>query len=539
MKKRLTGLLAILLIAAMFLWACGTPKQESKDTSEASEQQSEESSEKQKEDTSDESGQETASFNMKDFEGVYAEKISHKGIMKLLAKDQSTAEITVIRDKGNNENYHWVMTGTYDEDKSAILYDDAKLVLEKYASDGKKSEETVYTNGTGKFAVSTTGISWTDELNKEDNDGTVFVYQADSKDYEKVLEELAIVPVFTAVPSGTVKPTITVSPTVKPTVTVRPTATVTPTAKPTETATPTKTATPEPTKTTTPEPTKTTTPKPTKTATPEPTKTTTPEPTKTTTPEPTETVTPEPTETVTPEPTETATPEPTETVTPEPTETVTPEPTETVTPEPTETVTPEPTVTPVVNPWTYTEDAKEAEKIAGFAFDMPEKDALPDDLAFKTFGAMKNLFEIQYAEKADNDGDKKPDTLTLRKSDTISGKELPGDKNKYKENWSVTIEAKDASGDTVKIVAKCSGADEKINRAVYHYDDFHYALICNPGENGEGISEDEFTELICSMHKLETADDSEEDPDESSEEDPDESSDEDSEEDQEDDQEDE
>ena len=46
-------------------------------------------------------------FLTKKLIGVYTEKLTHKGVMRLLAIDDKTAQITIYRANGEKEDYHY------------------------------------------------------------------------------------------------------------------------------------------------------------------------------------------------------------------------------------------------------------------------------------------------------------------------------------------------------------------------------------------------------------------------------------------------
>lgn len=92
-------------------------------------------------------------FDMKSYEGVYAEEIARRGILELTATDANSAAIAIEWPSSAFQTSYWTMTGSYDADKNAIVYSDATLTEASFDEAGNKTENVVYTNGSGSFSL--------------------------------------------------------------------------------------------------------------------------------------------------------------------------------------------------------------------------------------------------------------------------------------------------------------------------------------------------------------------------------------------------
>ena len=158
--------------------------------------------------------------NLMDLEGVYSESLSRRGVLQFTAKNADSANIVINWPGSSNERAHWEMTGTYDAEKQAIVYSDAKLIEQTFADDGTQSDRQVSTNGTGSFKIQDKSLVWTDDNAYVGSDPTTFTWQMSLSDYMK-----------TVTPSPTPAPTPTPTPTPAPTPTPTPAPTPTPVLK--------------------------------------------------------------------------------------------------------------------------------------------------------------------------------------------------------------------------------------------------------------------------------------------------------------------
>ena len=116
--------------------------------------------------------------NMMDLEGVYTEQLAHRGTLRLTAKDSQTASITIDWPGSATESAHWEMTGTYDPQKQAIVYNDAVMMEQTTNETGAQSNRLVSSSGTGRFTVSGKNLAWTDDLAYIGSDPSTFTYSA-------------------------------------------------------------------------------------------------------------------------------------------------------------------------------------------------------------------------------------------------------------------------------------------------------------------------------------------------------------------------
>ena len=114
--------------------------------------------------------------NMMDLEGVYSEQLAHRGTLRLTAKDSQTAAITIDWPGSATESAHWEMTGTYDPQKQAIVYNDAVMMEQTKSETGAQSNRLVSSSGTGRFTISGKNLAWTDDLAYIGSDPSTFTY---------------------------------------------------------------------------------------------------------------------------------------------------------------------------------------------------------------------------------------------------------------------------------------------------------------------------------------------------------------------------
>ena len=117
-----------------------------------------------------------STVNMMELEGVYSEQMAHRATLSLTAKDSQSASIVINWPSSAAESAHWEMTGTYDPQKQAIVYNDAVMMEQTTNESGAQSNRLVSSSGTGRFTVSGTNLVWTDDLAYVGSDPTTFVY---------------------------------------------------------------------------------------------------------------------------------------------------------------------------------------------------------------------------------------------------------------------------------------------------------------------------------------------------------------------------
>ena len=166
MKKRFLYLTVFCLLCSMLLSACSMPKLPklpflNKDNADIA---------------SDPVVAVQNTINMMDLEGVYTEQLAHRGTLRLTAKDSQTASITIDWPGSATESAHWEMTGTYDPQKQAIVYNDAVMMEQTKSDTGAQSNRLVSSSGTGRFTVSGKNLAWTDDLAYIGSDPSTFTY---------------------------------------------------------------------------------------------------------------------------------------------------------------------------------------------------------------------------------------------------------------------------------------------------------------------------------------------------------------------------
>ena len=143
--------------------------------------------------------EETEGFNMKSLEGLYTEEIAHRGTILLTAIDEQTAAITVDWPGSASTRGSWDLTGRYDAEKQAIVYNDAIYIEKTFTEQGAESDKVVYTRGSGVFTLDRGKLFWSDETQPERGLNT-FVYSMSLDEYRSA-QSGSEIPVVTAAPS--------------------------------------------------------------------------------------------------------------------------------------------------------------------------------------------------------------------------------------------------------------------------------------------------------------------------------------------------
>ncbi|MBR4549869.1 MAG: hypothetical protein IKO83_08150 [Oscillospiraceae bacterium] len=144
-------------------------------------------------------------FDLKSYEGVYAEEIARRGILELTATGETTAAIAIEWPSSAAQTSYWKMTGTYDAEKNALVYSDATLTEVTVDAQGAKTENVVYTDGSGSFELGGKKLSWTDNASVIQGSSSTFVYVMSSEEYAKQQGTVAATtaPVVVTTPSPT------------------------------------------------------------------------------------------------------------------------------------------------------------------------------------------------------------------------------------------------------------------------------------------------------------------------------------------------
>jgi len=233
LKKRFLYLVVLCLVCSVLLSACGMPKLPflSKDNADIA---------------SDPVVAVQSTINMMDLEGVYTEQLAHRGTLRLTAKDSQTASITIDWPGSATESAHWEMTGTYDPQKQAIVYNDAVMMEQTTNETGAQSNRLVSSSGTGRFTVSGKNLAWTDDLAYIGSDPSTFTYSMSLADDTAQSGSSLVIgaPVVTAAPAGSTSSVPVTAATPAPTAQIPAAATPAPT--PTPVPTPAAPATPAP-----------------------------------------------------------------------------------------------------------------------------------------------------------------------------------------------------------------------------------------------------------------------------------------------------
>lgn len=187
-----------------------------------------------------------STINMMDLEGVYTEQLAHRGTLRLTARDSQTASITIDWPGSATESAHWEMTGTYDPQKQAIVYNDAVMMEQTTSDTGAQSNRLVSSSGTGRFTVSGKNLAWTDDLAYIGSDPSTFTYSMSLADDTAQSGSSLVIgaPVVTAAPAGSTSSVPVTAATPAPTAQIPAAATPAPT--PTPVPTPAAPATPAP-----------------------------------------------------------------------------------------------------------------------------------------------------------------------------------------------------------------------------------------------------------------------------------------------------
>ena len=133
----------------------------------------------------------------------------------------------------------------------------------------------------------------------------------------------------------------------------------------------------------------------------------------------------------------------------------------------------------VANPWGDTQALSVAEEYSGVHFDTPEESCLPEGLSLETYRYTDHVIEARYTG-GDNE-------LVIRKSDTVKGRELSGDHNKYSDEQILMIQG--------MAVSLC-GDGQLTNLAFYENENGNFAISYNAGNEGRGLSEKDLQKLI-------------------------------------------
>ena len=152
--------------------------------------------------------EETEGFNMKSLEGLYTEEIAHRGTILLTAIDEQTAAITVDWPGSASTRGSWDLTGRYDAEKQAIVYNDAIYIEKTFTEQGAESDKVVYTRGSGVFTLDRGKLFWSDETQPERGLNT-FVYSMSLDEYRSA-QSGSELPVVTPAPAdGSALPVVT------------------------------------------------------------------------------------------------------------------------------------------------------------------------------------------------------------------------------------------------------------------------------------------------------------------------------------------
>ena len=483
-KKRILALVLCLLCILLALPACGGSTEEEAPPAEN-----------------------LPTINPKEWEGLYVEEIAHRGTLTVKATGEQTASFTIDWPGSASSRAYFTMNGVYDPQKAAFVYSDATYIEREFDADGKETDNTVYTNGTGSFTPGDRRLIWTDETDPS-RGATSFLYDK-ALDASEGGTGIVIIPSSSTPtePSATPAPTQAPSPT--------------PAADPAKLPIIKKSPTDE-------------TVKPGGSCSfvaryenaiwavwhfvsPDGKTDLTYEEAAKEFPKleiingmystmklntiPAElngwrvycryrnnngytdtqmaliTVTSGGTPTPTPTPTAapTTAPEPTATPGPIP---IFPTPTSAPEPEPT------PGLGPVVDEWVETYSLDEAVTNSGVSFTPPVEQAIPEGLRLKTFRYRDGMIEAAYC---DSDGNVK---MRIRKSYNTTGVELSGDYSSYSNTWDLVLKG---------VTLQCKGDGVTINAAYFSnwYD--NYSIVYNPGLEGQGLTPDQLNSLLNSM----------------------------------------
>lgn len=141
--------------------------------------------------------------------------------------------------------------------------------------------------------------------------------------------------------------------------------------------------------------------------------------------------------------------------------------------------------TQMPNPWKETADLEEAEKATGIDFEPPVENSLPEGYSLVTYRYMDDLLEAVY-EKEDGQ-------IVIRVSKQLSGTDLSGDYNTYSKEWEENFKG---------LVVNCKGDGTTANVATADLENIHFAVDCNPGEEGKGLDADQLKSLFMGMQAV-------------------------------------
>ncbi len=136
----------------------------------------------------------------------------------------------------------------------------------------------------------------------------------------------------------------------------------------------------------------------------------------------------------------------------------------------------------MINPWTETTDPEEAEKIAGFGMDCPVDEAMPNDMVFRSFVCMDDVYGAMY--------DNGKEEMLIRKSSSVSPEELSGDFFTYSRSWDISLKG---------LTVHCQGDGTTINKALFSNNVYNYVILYDAGNEGNGLTPDQLNSLIMSL----------------------------------------
>ena len=155
----------------------------------------------------------------------------------------------------------------------------------------------------------------------------------------------------------------------------------------------------------------------------------------------------------------------------------------------TPTPTPAPTAAPsegiiigTPDPWKETSDLNTAVTGSGVSFAPPITEALPTSVSLSGYRYMSGVIEARYTGPGN--------LLTVRKSNVQSGLALSGDYNSYPSTWTVSLKG---------LSVNCQGDGETINTATFGNGSDNYAVCFNIGDTGRGLSADQLNSLVNGM----------------------------------------
>ena len=135
----------------------------------------------------------------------------------------------------------------------------------------------------------------------------------------------------------------------------------------------------------------------------------------------------------------------------------------------------------VVSDWTDTPDLDTAVSISGVSFSPPVEQALPGGVQFFGYRAKSGMIEADYSDA---------NTLTIRKSATVSGNDLVGDYSSYSRSWETNVKG---------MTVSCRGDGNTINAATFGNAGSYFSISYNMGEEGKGLTADQLNSLINGM----------------------------------------